>query len=146
MEPERLLAEGLQELKTDLTGFVETRYELLRTELSASATKVKAAGVSLAAAALLGILALILLGFCAAFAVGLAFGSFPGQVGLIWGFLIIGGGAGLLAGILGKAGASKLNAKDLAPQRTLQVLRRDEESLKKGVQDNGDESSVRRTA
>lgn len=146
MEPERLLAEGLQALKTDLTGFVETRYELLRTELSASAKKAKAAGVSLAGAAVLGVLGLILLSFCAAFAIGLAFGSFPGQVGLIWGFLITGGGFSLVAGMLAMAAVSKLKAGDIAPQRTLQVLRQDQEALKKGVQENGVQSSVRRTA
>jgi hypothetical protein len=146
MEPERLLAEGLDELKTDLKGFVETRYELLRTELSASAKKVRAAGVSLAGAAVLGVLALILLGFCVSFAIGLAFGSFAGQVGLIWGFLITGGGAGLVAAIMAKAGISTLKAGDITPRRTLRVLERDQESLKKGVQGNGDEQSVRRTA
>ena len=144
MEPEKSLVQSLEELREDLKSFIATRYEMLRAELSQSMAKAKSAAMMFGAAAALGILAVILLGICVSLAIALAFGSFANQVGLIWAFLITGGGSLILAGMLGAAGASHLRKEELAPNRTLHVLQRDQEELKKGVEDYGDESFRRR--
>ena len=146
MEPERLLAQGFADLKTDLKGFVETRYQMLRAELSVGAKKVRTAGLLLGCAAVFGLLGLMLLSICVSFAIGFGFGGFPGQVGLIWGFLITGGCSVIIAAATGMAGKARLKAEDITPKRTLQVLQRDQESLKRGVQENVDEQSFRRRA
>lgn len=124
---------GFEELGHDLKGFIETRYEMLRAELSASLTRLRSAAVLLVAAAVIAVPALILLGICVSLAIALGFGAFQNQVGLIWGFLISGGGGLLLAGIIGLAGKAKLKAEDLTPKRTLRVLKHDSEKFRQGV-------------
>lgn len=129
MEPEKSLAQSFEELRTDLKGFIETRYEILRAELSSGLKKAQAAAVMFVAAALFGVVGLILLGFCVSLAIGLGFGAFSNQVGLVWGFLITGGGSLILAGILASAGRARLKTADLVPERTLRVLQRDQQAL-----------------
>lgn len=129
MEPEKSLAQSFEELRTDLKGFIETRYEILRAEVSSAIRKAQAAAVMFVAAALFGVVGLILLGFCVSLAIGLGFGAFTNQVGLIWGFLITGGGSLILAAILASAGKARLKTADLIPERTLRVLQRDQQAL-----------------
>jgi Putative Actinobacterial Holin-X, holin superfamily III len=136
----------LQQLRYDIKSFIETRYEMLRAELTAGLSHVRSAAVLLAAAALFAATGLILLGFCVSFAIALAFGAFHNQVGLLWGFLCTGGGSLMLAGIIGVAGRSKLNPEKLVPKHTLRVLKRDGESFRKAGDPYGDESGIRRSA
>jgi Putative Actinobacterial Holin-X, holin superfamily III len=119
-----------EELGHDLKGFIETRYEMLRAELSAGFNRVRSAAVLIVAALVIAIPALIMLDFCISLAIGLGFGAFQNQVGLIWGFLITGAGGLLLAAILGAAGKARLKAADLTPKRTLRVLRHDRETFR----------------
>lgn len=135
-----------QQLGHDLKSFIQTRYEMLRAELSAGFTRLRGAAVLIAAAAVFAMTGLILLGFCVAFAIGLAFGAFPNQLGLVWGFLITGGGAMILAAMVGAAGKSKLKPEELAPKRTLEVLRRDGETFRQGGEQHGYPSATRRSA
>jgi hypothetical protein len=87
---------------------------------------------------------MILLGVCVSLWIALAFGSFTNQVGVIWGFLVTGGGSLILAGMFAAAGISRMKKEELAPKRTLQVLKQDQEELKKGGGDYGDERTRRR--
>lgn len=135
-----------QQLGQDIKSFIETRYEMLRAELSAGLARLRSAAVLFAAAAVFGITGLILLGFCISFAIALGFGAFANQVGLVWGFLCTGGGALILAGIIAVAGKSKLKPEELTPKRTLRVLRRDGESFRQAGTQNGDEPGTRRRA
>lgn len=134
---------GFEVLGHDLKSFIETRYEMLRAELSASFTRLRSAAVLLGVAAVLTVPALILLGICVSLLIGLAFGAFADQVGLIWGFFITGAGGLCLAAIVGMVGKSKLKAGDLAPKRTLRVLKNDRETFRQGVLRHGSESSTR---
>lgn len=134
MEPEKTLAQSLEELRSDLKGFFETRFEILRAEMSDALKRAKGAAVLLAAAAVFGVVGLILLGMCVSLGIALAFGAFQNQVGLVWGFLIAGGGSVVLAAILGSSGKAKLQAAHLIPERTLRVLQRDQEVLQQQQQ------------
>lgn len=130
MEPEKSLFHNFEELRNDLKGFIETRYEILRAELRSALKRAQAAAILFAAAAVFGAVGLILLGICVSFAIGLAFGAFTNQVGVIWGFLITGVGSMVFAGILGLAGRASLKTANLIPERTLRVLQRDQEAFK----------------
>lgn len=144
MEQERHLMQSLEELRDDLKGFIETRYEMLRAELSAAIKKAQAAALLIGAGAVLGMLGLMLLGFCVSIAIGLAFGAFTNQVGLVWGFLITGGGCAIMGGMLAGAGIARLKTADLAPRRTMRVLQRDQEFLRQqGGQQYGESTRKR---
>lgn len=138
MDPEKNLAQSFDDLRSDLKGFIETRYEILRAEVGQGLKKAGSAAGMLAAAALFAVVGLILLGACVALAIGLAFGSFSNQVGLIWGFLVTGAGTLMIAGIMASAGKARLNAADLVPERTLRVLKRDQQTLEQQGGKNGE--------
>ena len=61
MAEENYLSYHLGELKTELQQFINTRYELLRTELKQSASKVASAAVKIGSGAVLGLVGII---FC----------------------------------------------------------------------------------
>lgn len=144
MEPEKSLIQSFEDLRNDLKSFIETRYEILRAELSTALKKAAGAAVMFAAAAVFGVVGLILLGFCVSLAIGLAFGAFSNQVGLIWGFLVTGFGNLMLAGVLASVGKARLKAADLIPERTLRVLQRDQQVLQQ--QQGGPYVEPQRTA
>jgi len=146
LDSEKSLVHTLEELRDDLKQFIETRYEILRTELSASLDKARAGAVLIGGAALLGLVGLVLLGICVSFAIALAFGSFPNQVGVAAGFLITGVLSLGIAGALAIGARSKLKAEELKPNRTLRVLQHDQEVLKEGVQQDDEQSRFRRRA
>lgn len=124
---------GFEELGQDLKRFIETRYEILRAELTASFLNLRSAAILFAVAAMLAVPALMLLGVCVSLAIAAAFGLFENQVGLIWGFLITGAAGLCFAGIFGAIGKYRLNAGDLAPKRTLRVLKNDRDTFRRGV-------------
>jgi len=144
MEPEKSLVQSVEELRDDLKKFIVTRYELLRAEVSQSMTRAKDVALMFGAAAVFGMLALILLSICFSLVIALAFGSFANQVGVIGGFLITGVGSLVLAGTFAAVGKSRLKKEEMTPNRTLHVLQRDLEELKKGGREYGGESIRRR--
>ena len=145
MDMDKSLGQTLEQLRDDLKSFIETRYELLRAELSESMKKAIGAAVLIGVAALFAVTGLILIEICIALAVAFGFGAFQNEAGLVWGFLITGGCSLLLGAVLGAAGKTRLTEMSLAPKRTMKVLERDQETLKKGPGgDYGDESIRRR--
>ena len=132
MDAEKTLVQTLEVLREDVKQFIETRYMMLRTELSASLRQLRAGALLMGTAAVCGLVGLILLGICAAFAVAMLFGTFPNQGAVTLGFLITGFAAVIVALAAGVGASSKLRSQELAPKRTLQVLRRDQEVLKEG--------------
>jgi uncharacterized membrane protein YqjE len=152
MDTDKTLVQTIEQLRDDLKSFIVTRYELLRVELSDSMKRIMSAAMLVGTAALVGAVGLMLLGICASLAIAFGFGAVQSQVGLIWGFLITGAGSLLLAGLMGAAGKARLTAKDLAPTRTMQVLQRDQETmrnqemLKKGPGEEYGDESIRRRA
>jgi hypothetical protein len=146
MEQERNLARNLEDLRDDLKGFVETRFGILRAELTSGMKRAERGAILLGAAVVLAALGLILLGFCAALAVAVALGALTNQVGLVWGFLAIGGFGVLLAAGLAMAGRARLKAANLAPKRTLHILQRDQAFLRQGGTQYGEATRARRSA
>lgn len=130
MEADKHFKQNFDELRYDLKSFIETRLEILRVEIRSGLKRAQNAAVLFAAAAILAFVGLILLGACVALAIGLAFGAFTNQVGLVWGFLVAGAGILIVAGVAGLQGRAKLKAANLRPERTLRVLRRDQEAIK----------------
>jgi hypothetical protein len=144
MEEGRHFAQNIEELRDDLKGFIETRYDIFRADLRSTMKKAQGAFVLVGAAIVLAMLGLLLLGFCAALAVALAFGALANHAGIVWGFLIV-GAASLLLGVgAGVAGRAKLKTANLAPKRTLFVLSRDKQVLQGGPY--GDSARFRRHA
>ncbi len=133
MDSDRHFAQSFDELRNDLKGFIETRFEILRVEVRSGIKRAQSAVVLFVSAAIFAFVGLILLGACAALAIGLAFGAFTSEVGLIWGFLIAGVAIVIIAGITGMAGRAKLKTARLRPERTLRVLKRDQETIRQQV-------------
>lgn len=129
MQPENSIKESIDNLRNDLKGFIGTRFEILRAELTGGLKKVQSAAILFAVAALFALMGFVLLCICTSLAVALAFGAFANQTGLIWGFLITGLGTLTIAAILGMMGKSRVSASNLIPQRTLRVLKRDQQAL-----------------
>ncbi len=146
MNPEKSLLQNFEDLRDDLKSFLETRYEILRAELSSSIARSLRSGMLLAGAAVTGAMGLLLLSICASIAIAMGLGAITDQVGLVWGFLIVGGVEVLIAGAMAGAGVSKLKSADLKPTRTLHVLRRDQQALREGGQRYGESTSARRRA
>ena len=143
MEQERNVVHSLEDLRNDLKGFIETRVGILREELKSGVKRAQRGAILLGAAIVLAALGLMLLGFCAALAVAVGLGALAGQVGLVWGFLTIGGFAVLLAAGLAFAGRARLKTANLAPKRTLRVLQRDQAFLRQGGGQYGEATRAR---
>lgn len=145
MNPEKSLVESFEELRDDLKGFIETRYQILRAELKTGIRNSLSVAILFAGAAVVGVMGLLLLGVVVALAIALGLGAMTGQVGLVWGFLIVGGCEVLIAGAMAGAGVAKLKTAELAPKRTLHVLERDQQVLREGGQ-YGERERARRRA
>ncbi len=146
MEQEKHLAQSIDELRNDLKGFIETRVGILRAELNSGVKRAQRGAILLGAAVVLAMLGLLLLSFCAALAVAAGLGAITNQMGLVWGFLAIGGFGVLLAAALAVIGKARLKAANLAPKRTLRVLQRDQAFLRKGGQQYGEQTRARWSA
>ena len=129
-----------QQLGHDLKSFIETRYEILRTELNTALARLRSSAILIGAAAVLAVPSIILLGICVSLAIAYGLGAIPDHApGLIGGFLITGLCGLVVAGIAGWAGMVRLKSTSVAPKHTLHVLRRDGESFKNGGVGYGDE-------
>jgi hypothetical protein len=135
-----------QQLGHDLKSFIETRYEILRSELNAALARLRTSAMLIAAATVIAVPALILLGICASLAIAFGLGAIPRQAGLIGGFLVAGACSLVIAIITGAIGIARLKDARLAPKHTLHVLRRDGESFRNGGNRYGNRSQTSRRA
>lgn len=136
-----------QQLGHDIKNFIETRYEILRTELNTALARVRSSAMLIGAAAIIAIPSILLLGICVSLAIAYGLGAIPDHApGLIGGFLITGACGLIVALIAGWAGMVKLKTTNIAPKHTLHVLRRDGESFRNGGENCVDESQTRRRA
>lgn len=134
------------ELGRDLKDFLETRYEILRTELNSALARLRTSAMLIGAATLIAVPALMLLGICVSLAIAFGLGAIPRQAGLIGGFLVTGACGLVIAIITGAIGVARLKDARLAPRHTLHVLRRDGESFRNGGERYVDEPHTRRRA
>jgi uncharacterized membrane protein YqjE len=124
---DRPLRDIIQELKTEASGFVNTRIAMLKAEINEKIAHLKAAAPMLAAAIL--------------FALGAFFAFTYALIAVIAVFVnnqyawAIGAGAvfllyAIIGGLLGWLGIKEVKTEGLAPQRTIRVLKQDQDWLK----------------
>jgi uncharacterized membrane protein YqjE len=123
------LASLLTEIKTEVVEFVQTRIQLLISELREKLGNSKKGAVFAAFALIFGSVSFLLLTLAAVGLVAVAFWGSP--FAFFWGFLIIGTFYILLAGIAGIAAYYML--RDLLPNKTIKVLHDDKVWLQSGL-------------
>ncbi len=117
----RSLAQVLAETKEEIKGFLQTRIQLLISELREKAQNSKKAALLGGVAALLAITAFLLLTLAAVGLIAVAFWGSP--YAFFWGFLIIGVFYAMIAAMLAIAANRQL--KGFAPRKTIEVLKED---------------------
>ena len=105
-------------LTEDLSRLVRDEVELAKVEINDTVEKVKAGGVSIGVAGVLGLMAFVMLSFAAAW--GLA-EVVPAGVA----FLIVGGAYGLVALALLALGRQRLKAVKPVPEQTVETIKED---------------------
>ena len=120
----RSLNGALRELKQELSASLETRYEMLKSEVNQKLASIKTATPMLIVAAIFLLVAFFLFTLCLVGLVSVAFYDNPYKwflsfviVAVLW--LLIGGLAALF-------GIRQLRAQALMPRRTLKVLKEDQ--------------------
>lgn len=126
---EKPISSSFSELKEDLRGFLQTRFDLLRAELKEKIAAWKAPAAMLALAVLLLITAWFGLIFCiiAALHGAIAHTNFS----WLWGGLIVTLLLVLSGVALGAAAYAGIRSASLKPTRTLRVLKQDQEWVQK---------------
>ena len=120
---EKSLGMVVNELKTELRDFIQTRLTMLREEMKTKAGVMKLVipmaiiGLMLAFFGLLCITGLFIV---------LIASAFEGMAGFAWAFLIVGVVYFIIAGLCGFFAYNELSRKGLAPKHTMQVLKQDQ--------------------
>jgi uncharacterized membrane protein YqjE len=125
--PERSVADVLMEIKDELRDFIETRYQLFRSELNEGLSTVKSAAPLAVAALILFGTAYLLLTLALVAVIAVAFWNSPYHWSFA--FLIVGVVWALTAGILAFLVRNDLRTRGLFPKKTVEVLKRDKRWL-----------------
>ena len=131
MSAEGNLADALSGIKQELKEFVQTRAQIFRTETQEKLRSWKKPVIMLALAAVL----LLSAWFGCVFALVALLHAFivAGNYAWFWGSLIASGIFLVVALALGRAGYRSIKASSLAPQRTLRVLKQDQNWIRDRV-------------
>jgi uncharacterized membrane protein YqjE len=132
--PERSVADVLVEIKNELRDFVETRYELFRSELSDGLSTIKSAAPLAIAAAIFFVTAYFLLVVALVAIIAVAFWSSPYH--WFFAFLIVGVVWAITGGILAFLVRNNLRSRGLFPKKTVEVLKRDKRWIQNEVKGN----------
>lgn len=124
---ERTIAEILNDFKVEAKDFVNTRVQMLRTEMNEKVSAVKSSIPALGAAALFGVTAWFLITAALVALIAMAFPGRPYQYALS--LLIVGVIYALIAAIAGMYGMKTLKGSGMSPERTLRVLQQDKSWL-----------------
>jgi uncharacterized membrane protein YqjE len=125
--PERSVADVLMEIKDELRDFIETRYELFRSELNEGLSTLKSAAPLAIAALILFGTAYLLLTLALVAVIAVAFWNSPYH--WFFAFLIVGVVWALTAGILAFLVRNDLRTRGLFPKKIVEVLKRDKRWL-----------------
>jgi uncharacterized membrane protein YqjE len=117
----RTLAEVLAETRDEIKDFIQTRVQLLISELKEKAANSKKAAILGGIAAVLGVMAFLLLTLAVVGLVAVAFWGSP--YAFFFAFLIVGVAYAMFAGMLA-IGAIR-QVKSFAPTKTIEVLKED---------------------
>ena len=119
----RSLSELFTEMTSDLSTLFRQELDLAKAELRQEASKAGQAAAMIAAAAIFGLLTLILVAFAAAW--GLAEVMPAG-----WAFLVVGVVVGIVAAVLGAMGRKRLQQVQPRPDMTIETLKEDAQTIK----------------
>lgn len=114
----KTLAAVVSEAKDDLIAFLDTRYQMLMSEVNQKVSALKMSVPMLLIAALLGWAGFMLLSIALVAAIA-------SSLGWGWAFLIVGGVYLMTAGLFGFLAYRELSAVGVAPKRTINVLKQD---------------------
>ena len=131
MNAEGSLADALSGIKQELKEFVQTRAKILRAETQEKLRSWKKPVIMLALAAVF----LLSAWFACVFALVALLHAFivAGSYGWFWGSLIASGIFLVVALAVGRTGYRGIKASSLAPQRTLRVLKQDQNWIRDRV-------------
>ena len=124
MHTDKTLATVLAETKDELKQFIDTRLQILKSELSEKLRTWKYSVPLLIGAAVLLLAGWITLTF--AFVAIIAALFQPSAYAWAWGGLIVAGVYLIAGGVIGWFGYSELTSVSVAPTRTLKVLKQDQ--------------------
>lgn len=115
----RTLAGSLNEVKEELKDFLDTRLQMLKSEMKQKAAMLRMVVPMMLAAALLGAMGFLLLTIALVAAIA-------NLIGWGWSFLAIGVLYLLVAGATGFLAIREMKAEGVAPTRTIKVLKQDQ--------------------
>jgi hypothetical protein len=124
---DRSIPELLSDVLAQLAKLIGNEFDLAKAELSGKASQVGRAVAMIGAGAVIMIPALVVLLFAAA--AGLMHAGFSDPIA----YLIVGGGAVLLAAILVAVGINRMSGGALKPAVTIDQLQRDKAAAKEMV-------------
>jgi putative superfamily III holin-X len=124
---DRSIPELLSDVLAQLAKLIGNEFDLAKAELSGKASQVGRAAAMIGAGAVIMISALVVLLFAAA--AGLMHAGFSDPIA----YLIVGGGAVLLAAILVAVGINRMSGDALKPAVTIDQLQRDKAAAKEMV-------------
>jgi uncharacterized membrane protein YqjE len=124
---DRPLKDIVQELKTEARDFVNTRVAMLKAEISEKIAHMKAAAPMMVAALVFAWGAFLTLTF-GLVALIAAFMENPYRWAIAAGIIFL--VYGIIAALLGWFGYKEIQTEGLAPQRTMRVLKQDQDWLK----------------
>ena len=110
---------AIKELKEDITGFLQTRLQLLTAEMQQKLAAIKAAAPLFAVAIVMALLGVMVLTGALVYIIALG-------IGIGWSLLIVGVLYMAIAGGCAWIGSAAISKHGLAPKRTLQVLKQDQ--------------------
>ena len=124
MNTEKSMSAILAETKEELKEFFDTRYQLLKTELTEKMQAWKTAIPLLVIGGVLALTAWVVLTFALVALVHTWF--LPSTYAWVWGALIVGFLYLLIGGIVGWLGYGEISQAGMAPTRTINVLKQDQ--------------------
>jgi uncharacterized membrane protein YqjE len=125
----RSLNAVIADLKNEGRAFVNTRFAMLKAEMSEKTAHIKSAAPMLVVGLLFALTAWAVLTACVICVIAAAFG--PGLMSWVWATLIVGVAYLLIGGAAGFFAYGEIKRASLTPERTLRVLKQDQEWLQR---------------
>lgn len=125
----RSLNAVIADLKNEGRAFVNTRLAMLKAEMSEKTAHIKSAVPMLVIGLVFALTAWAVLTTCVVCVIAAAFG--PGVLSWVWATLIVGVAYLLIGGAAGFFAYGEIKHASLTPERTLRVLKQDQEWLQR---------------
>lgn len=120
----RSLGGVISELKDEAKEFVQTRIDMLRSEMKDKISSFKVAAVLIAGALFLGLTAWFVLTAALISIIAIAFQ--PNSFAYFFAFVIVGVAYLLIAAVIGSFAVRELKQRGIMPERTIRVLKQDQ--------------------